>query len=162
MAVAQEGLGFGGEDDAIVSKGIPEGLLAETVTGKEEVAGVGVVDGEGEHALEMVEHGLAVAGVEVEQHLGIAGRTKRRAVDSELAAEFRVVVDLAIEGDGKRRVGQAHRLARAGRVDDGQSLKADGAAAVRGDKGGGLVRAAVSERVSHPSGAGRIDLPGCE
>ena len=93
----------------------------------EELAGRAVPNGEGEHAAQAVEHGLAPGQVAHEQNFGIGIGGEFPAVGGKLGAQVAVVVDLAVEDD---RIGPARR--RAAGVGAG---RARGRAGGRGDFG---------------------------
>ena len=69
----------------------------------------------GEHAAQRVHHRLAVAGIEVKQDLGIGIAGEARAAGFELAAQLRIIVNLAVERHPVAAIGTGHRLQRAGR-----------------------------------------------
>jgi hypothetical protein len=141
----KKGLGLRGEDDAVRQRGVPEGFLAETVAGEEELTDRGVVQGEGEHAAEVVEHLPVVPPVEVKKHLRVTGGEETIPERGQFLAKVAEVVDLSVEGDREAPVGRDHRLVGAGGIDDGEALESDCAPAVRGEEAARLVRSAVPE-----------------
>jgi hypothetical protein len=69
----------------------------------------------------------------------------------EFTAQFRMVVDLAVEDDHVAAAGRDHRLAAlVGEVDDGQTAVTEVDARVHAAPEAGAVGAAVGERRGHP------------
>ena len=67
----------------------------------------------------------------MDQHLGI-GMVRAEAVSLgvEFATQFAMVIDFAVEDDPDRPVLVGHRLMAAGKIDDGQPAKAQGAVVI--------------------------------
>ena len=65
--------------------------------------------------LQLFQHGLAVFGVKMKQHLGVAGGTELMAFPLQSRAQFTVIVDFAIKGNGKPPLRKHHGLPAAGR-----------------------------------------------
>ncbi len=116
-AELEQRLDLGGEGEAATGEPpIVEGLDPQPVARGEQRPALGVPDGEGEHPHQGVDARGTVAGVEVEQHLGVAvGAERTRQPGAQLA----VVVDLAVEDQRQRP--QRHRLvARRRQIEDRQ------------------------------------------
>ena len=88
-------------------------------------------------------HGLTALGVEMQQHLGVGVGAKHAPLGFELAAQFAVVVDFAVERDAQPAISAEHRLgAGIGKVDDGQAPVRQADALVIRDPQAGAVRPA--------------------
>ena len=93
-----------------------------------------IPQGKGVHAAQVLQHGRAFGLVQVQQDFGVGFGAEDVALRFELAAQFAVVVDLAVEGDDELAVGAVHRLRAAlGEVDDGQAAVAQGDSSVIGE-----------------------------
>ena len=89
---------------------------------------------ESEHAAQVVDHGLALLGIEMQQDLGIRAGAEDAAPSLEAVAQLPEVVDLAVEGDDVLAVGAEHRLRGCGgEIDDGEATVPEADAAVLGD-----------------------------
>lgn len=101
---------------------IIERLLAEMVAGDQHLAGLRVDQHKGEHAAQEPASGVpAVARQQLDQHFGIGGGAQINAARHKLAAQFGVVVDLAVIGQQIAAAGVAERLVGRRRgVDDRQ------------------------------------------
>ena len=92
------------------------------IASPEEYPAAAIVDHEGEHAVQALEHALALTHVQVQQHFGVRViGDETRAVPLQPAAQLRCVHDLAIEDDADLSVRAQHRLAPAGEVDDAEA-----------------------------------------
>ena len=111
----------GRERDGVGARRHVQGFLPEPVAGEEDLTAVQIHDDEGEHAAEPLDHGRAFGGVEVRQDLGVAGGSQRIAARDQVAPEFVVVVDLAVEHDDEAAVGAHHGLGAVRAVDDRQA-----------------------------------------
>ena len=118
------------EQDAVAFHGVVERLDAEGVPGAEKLARGGVVQGEGEHAAQAVEHCLAPLLEPVEHHFRIALGREGVACGDQLPAQFPVVVDLAVEDEHERAILVVEGLVRPGEIDDGQTPETQGGPAV--------------------------------
>ena len=80
------------------------------------------MDREGEHPVELGQHGRAVFSVELQQHLGVAGGPEAAPVRStQLIPQRLEVVDLAVEHDAQLAGLVEHRLIRVvAQVDDAE------------------------------------------
>ncbi len=110
--------------------GVVERLDAEGVPRAEKLARGGVVQSEGEHAAQTVEHPFAPLLEPVEHHFRIALGREGVARSDQLPAQFPVVVDLAVEDEHERAILVVEGLVRPGEIDDGQAPEAQGGAAV--------------------------------
>jgi hypothetical protein len=107
---------------------------AERVARQQQGLFAGIPQGKGIHAAQVLQHGRAFGLVQVQQYLRVGFAAEDVALRFELAAQFAVVVDFAVEGDDELAVCALHRLCAAlGEVDDGQAAVAEGDAAVVGE-----------------------------
>ncbi len=143
------------EADALGGFRIIERLDAEPVARQRHRAGVAFVDREGEHAVKPLDAGLAPFVERLEHHLGVAMREEVVAGRDQLFAQFRIVVDAAVEDDGQAERRVDHRLAGLFRqVDDLQPPVPEGDAPLRDDAA--AVGAARRKRFCHPCHGRRI------
>ncbi|MCY1416702.1 hypothetical protein D9M71_322180 [compost metagenome] len=104
-----------------------KGLDPEAVAGQEQLLAVALPDGQGKHAVEPGQQVGTPGVVALEQHLGVAVAVEGIAEGFQLAAQFREVVDGAIEGQGQAQLRVAHGLRRTiGQVHDFQAAMAQG------------------------------------
>ena len=130
VRVREKPLDLRAEQDAAAFHGVVERLDAEGVPGAEKLARGGVVQGEGEHAAQTVEHPFAPLLEPVEHHFRIALGREGVARSDQLPAQFPVVVDLAVEDEHERTILVVEGLVRPGEIDDGQAPEAQGGSAV--------------------------------
>jgi hypothetical protein len=110
-----------GEPNRLAVVGVVERLDAECVAGEEEGTLAVVPNSEREHPAQRVEHLRAAVGVQVQQNFRVALAAEGATLAFELASQFTIVVDLAVERDHVAPVGAVHRLRPARReVDDRQ------------------------------------------
>ncbi len=89
-------------------------LDAHRIARQQQPALFHVPDGEAEHAVEAVQHGVTPLLIAVHDHLGVAVGTKHVAVPLQLLLELLIVVDLPVE-DHPHRLGLVgHRLVAGG------------------------------------------------
>ncbi len=118
-ARCQQGLRGRGEAEAAEVLAVIQGLDAEAVARQEQ--GLAVPDGEREHAVQAFDAGFAPLEIGAQDDFGIAVGMEMMAQRDQFAAQFRVVVDGAVEHQRRAGAGVDHRLARARRqVDDRQ------------------------------------------
>jgi hypothetical protein len=111
-----------------------------------------IPNGERKHSSQPSEHGLAVFLEHLQKHLGVAGRTKATSFRFEFAAQFEVVVNLAIEGDDAVSIGAAHGLgAIFGEIDNGEPAMAESDSIVGRIPLAFAVGAASLHAVEHPA-----------
>ena len=117
-----ECLELGGECESARVDAVVKWFDAEVIASPEEYPAAAIVDHEGEHAVQALEHALAFTHVQVQQHFGVRViGDETRAVPLQPAAQLRCVHDLAIEDDADLSVRAQHRLAPAGEVDDAEA-----------------------------------------
>ncbi len=146
----EERLDLRGEGDAVRRPGVVERLDPQPVAGEEEPAPRAVPEGEGEHAVQERQKGVAALLVEPQEDLGVGLGAEGAAARLQLLFELQEVVDLAVVGDRDRAVRGRHRPAAApGGVEDGQPPVGEPERAVGEDPG--VVRPAVDHPVRHRS-----------
>ena len=146
-------LQFGGEQRAVASGQVEQGLDAERVAGQEQLAGLRVGQREREHAAELPQRVGSPAAPGLDHDLGVGVRDEPDAAAGQLLPYFLVVVQLAVVDHDQ--VVLDHRLVGGGgQVDDGQppvaEVDADLVVLVGPDAAG--VRAAVRDPVGHDVG----------
>ncbi len=85
-------------------------LDAQAVAGDEQALAVALPDGKGKHAVELGQQGFAPGVVALEQHFGVAAGIEGVAQGFKLGAQFREVVDRAVERQGQAQLRVDHRL----------------------------------------------------
>ena len=144
----EEGFGFGGEVEGVVEDGVDEGFDAEAVAGEDEFLVGFVPKGEGPHAVEAWEAGLAPLGVGVKDDFGVGAGVEGVTEGGELVAEFEVVVDFAVEGEVEGVGSGVHGLmAAGGKVDDAEAAMGEAEAVLAPDAV--IVAATVVEGIDH-------------
>ena len=109
-----------GEPEGSLSMEPIEWFFSKAVAGEKEPFLASVQNGKCPHAIESIEHGRPPLPPGVKKHLGI-GMVGCEDMSPRLqfGAEFRVIVNLAVENNDRLAVGGRHRLRAAGEVDDG-------------------------------------------
>ena len=97
IEACEDGADFGGEGEGAVVEGIVEGFDAHGVAGDEEALAWGVPDGDGEHAVEFIEDGIAPLEVTEDDDFVIGVAEERVTEVEEFLADFEIVIDFAIE-----------------------------------------------------------------
>ena len=100
---------------------VEQRLLAEPVAGEQQAPLPQVANRKREHAVEVIDAVVAVLFVGVNDRFGVGLGAELMAAGLELAAQFAVVIDFAVEDDPDGSVFVGHRLLASGPVDDGQS-----------------------------------------
>ena len=157
---AEQGLGFGGEGQALAVLRHVQRLDAEPVAPDQQAAAAGVPQREVEHAVQAMHESVALGLVQMDQDLAVGAGLEARALGLQLGAQLAVVVDLAIADQPDRVVGIAQRLVAAAQVDDRQAAHRDAAGAV--DVHAFVVGAAVAREVAHRRQQCRRDRPAVE
>lgn len=117
-----EASNLGCEGEQIRLLDIEQGLLAKAVTRQKQALAQAVVDGKGKHAIQAMHKFIAPFGIAVNQDLGIRmACEKAMSPLGEFPAKFSMIVDHAVEDDGKGAVGMAHRLVTFSQVDNGKA-----------------------------------------
>ena len=154
----QQGVQLRGEQQPAAVLADVERLDAQRVAGEEEALLRAVPDGEGEHAPQPRQAGLAPAGVGGQQHLRVALRAEHPAARGQLVAQRAEVVDRPVEDEVEAPVVRDHRLVAVGRIENRQPPHADRGVAVRHESV--VIRAAVPHGIAHPPDGRRAGLQG--
>src|SRR5215813_3076176 len=96
-------------------KGVVEGFYAEAIAGAEKALLRVIPNGEGPHAVKVLQTLLAPFLVSANDYFGICVATKRDSGLLQFFADFFVVIDLSVERDRVRTVLCLHRLISRGR-----------------------------------------------
>jgi len=153
--MGQHGPRLRAEDEAAPGVGIIERLLAEAVAGEMQALRLRLVEGEGEHAVDLLEGGRhAFALEQAEQHLGIGAVDEIDAGGGQLGSERGKAVDLTVVEQGIARHRIDPGLVAAGKIDDRQAQMAEGERARHMDAG--LVRAAMGDGRQHAAQHGLV------
>ncbi|MNO51799.1 hypothetical protein D3C76_422010 [compost metagenome] len=116
-----------GKTQALAGARQVQRLDAEAVAGDEQALAVALPDGEGKHAVEFRQQRFAPGMETLEQHFGVATGIEGITQAFKFAAQFREVVDRAVEGQGQSQLIVDHRLRRTVRqVHDFQAAMAQG------------------------------------
>ena len=146
--VGQHGVQLGGEHDPASARRIVERLLAHPVPGQQELLSPRVPDREGEHPVEVVDTVLAVLLPRVHDRFRVRSGDEAMAEGGQLPPKSHEVVDLSVLNHVDRRVFVGDRLIAGLEVDDPQSRRTEGHAAV--DVVADRVGAAVAKGGDHP------------
>ena len=148
--MGQHGAGLGAEDEGPIGLRVIERLLPEAVAGEMEAAGLRLVEGEGEHAVDLLQgRGHAVTLEQAEQHLGIATVDEIDPGRHQLGGQSGEAVDLAVVD--QRIAGERidARLMAAVEIDDGETQMAEGDGAA--DMDSRRIRTAMRDGRQHAS-----------
>ena len=146
--VLEQRLDLGGEHERAVARGPVQGFLPDRIAGEEEAPAPFIPNHEREHAGQVLDAGIAVALIEVQDHLGVAVRAEARSLGDEPLAQLGIVVDLPVEHEAGP-VRPEHGLCSVLEVDDRQPPVAQPYAPVRAHEYPLAVRSAVAQRVPH-------------
>ncbi|MCY1505642.1 hypothetical protein D9M68_398620 [compost metagenome] len=149
--IGQQRLGFGAEHHAVCSREVVQRLDAHAVADQQQLLRTQIPDGEGIHAVELLDEGFAPFDIGAQHHLGVAASLEAVAETLQLGAQLAEVVDLAAVGDGggfaRTAVHRRHRLAPALQVDDRQAPMAQANRSV--DPQSASIRPAQGHGVGH-------------
>ena len=87
---------FTGEDKHVVGHGIKQRLLAQSITGQQQMAVVAIIDREGEHALQTIDKRIAKLFVEVDQRFRVGFCREAMAFFLQFPPQFQMIVDFTI------------------------------------------------------------------
>src|SRR5262245_59264569 len=159
--MTEERLGLRREQEEMAPVPVVERLLAQPIAREEQLAPRGVPDGEGEHASQSLDTGLAPRDVRLQDHFGVAPRAEDAPLRLERRAELAKVVDLAVEDDPVAPGRIAHGLLARHQVDDRQPRHPEPDVVGRVDSR--VVGSAVLEEPEHRGqqlARGRSDVAG--
>src|SRR6266508_2649874 len=122
----EDRLQFRGKEQLAVVLGVVERLDPEAVAREQKLTAAYVPDGEAEHAAKPLDAARAEVFVEMDDGFGVAVRAEDVTVALEVAAQFAVVVDLAVEDDPDGAILVRDGLVAAIQVDDAEAPHADG------------------------------------
>ena len=145
---SEEGLGLRAEDETILDPGVVERLDPHPVPSHEETAAGVVPDGKGEHAVQVVDAGIAMLLVEVQDDLRVGTGPEAVSGLLEAGAVLFVIVDLTVVGDPDRPVLIGHWLGTAIKIDDAEAPV--GQSHLVGEVKTFSIRAPVAHGVGHP------------
>ena len=157
--VRQQAFQFRGEDQAAITQpGGEQRLHPHPVAGQKQLARFAVIQRKGEHAVQVIETFHTPFLPCCQNDFGVAFGFELGAHPRQFAAQFRKVVDLAIENDDRASIGRMHRLRGAVQVDDRQAARAE-ANAWRGPHTR-AIRPAMNQCIAHPLDPVRINRLG--
>ena len=113
------------ESDPVLGLGVVKRFDSQAIARQHEALLPDVPDGEGEHAPQVIDAAWAVVLVQMNDGLGVALGAEPMAVSHQLAMQFLVVVDLAVEDDPHGPVFVEHRLLSAFEIDDAEAPHAE-------------------------------------
>ena len=127
----QNGRDLGSEQEAILIEAVVKGLDAVAVARAEQRALLPVVDDQGPHAVEAMQHAFAPFLIGGQQNFAIGLGPKAVSLGCQFFAQLDVVEDLAVEDHHVALVVREHGLMpRSAQVDDAQAHKPEPEATV--------------------------------
>ena len=130
---------------------VVERLDADPVPDEDHLLPARVVEGHGEHPVEIPEGGSPLLLVEVENRLRVGDGPVAVAPGLQGPPEIPVVVDFAVERDPERLVLVGHGLApRGGEIHDGEPAVPEAGATIRRNPDTRVVRPPMGQGVPHP------------
>ena len=111
-----------GEADRAIPLAVEERLLADAVTGQQQLVAAAVPQCEREHPVQLADAVRSELLVEVDDDLGVTVGGEAMAVRPQPAPELTEVVDLAVQHDGHGAILVVDRLVAGHEVDDPQPL----------------------------------------
>ena len=125
-----------------------ERLDPQTVAPQHDPAAVALPDREGEHAVELLDEPRPPGVIGLQHHLGVAVGEELVALPFQFGAQFRVIVDAAVEYDGQAQGRIDHGLLGGiGQIDDLQPAVAERHPAL--SESSGAVGTAGSQHFRH-------------
>jgi len=143
-----QGLELRGERPLAALPAEVEGLYPDAVAGQVDGALPCIPERQGEHAGEAGQRRGQAPGLDrLQHHLGVGVTAKRHPGACQLAAQFTIVVDLAVEDQRQPAAGRRHGLVPGWRqVDDGQPAMGEAGSAIRCQPGATGIGAPVIQR----------------
>src|SRR5437660_3369605 len=106
---------------------------SDRVSHQHQLAPRPVVEGECEHPIQPLKTRYPPAAVRAEDYLGVGRGAKGNRLEAlELSLQLRIVVDLAVEHDPRRSIGQCHGLIARFQIDDAEAAMREEGTEVRG------------------------------
>jgi hypothetical protein len=133
---------------SIVRLHVIQRLLSQPIPRQEQLLPATVPDGEREHSPEEIDRARTLILIQPEDRLGVTPRAIAMAAPLQAAAQFGMVVDLAVVHDVERAGVVVHGLMPARHVDDRQTAMCQSDAPLAEDAV--IVRAPMGHRVPHP------------
>ena len=145
---ADDRLDLRAEQQGVVGLAVVERLDAERIAGEMEQPVPAVVESEGEHAAQPLQHAHQPVGeIAVENDLAIAPGSRPGAPCLEVPTQLLMVVDLTVEDQGGPTIMILERVVAAFDVDDRQAPMAEAEAPV--DHAGLGIRTPMGEKAGH-------------
>src|SRR5207302_11169664 len=116
---------FRAEPEVAALLSVDERLLPDPITREQETPLLRVPKGESEHAVQMLDTGVAVVLVQVDDDLCVALRCETMTPLQERVSELLIVVDLAVQDDDDRSILVEDRLITRLEVDHAQTLDSE-------------------------------------
>ena len=98
--MGQQDFRLGSKQQCVVEDAPVEWFLAKRSRAISRRRRFAVPQREGKHAVELLDHFVAILFVKMRKHFGVGRAAKRVAALFEIAAQLAIVVDLAVENDG--------------------------------------------------------------
>src|SRR6185369_12212623 len=108
--MGEENFRLRSEEQRVVEDAPVKRFLSEAIARDQQTASAAIPQSEGEHAVELADHAVAVLFVQVRQDFGVGSAAKCMSTFFEFRAQLTVVVDLAVENYGDAPVFVENRL----------------------------------------------------
>ena len=160
--IGENALDLAGKAHGVADTRKEQRLGSDRIPRKHQPLADAIPEPDRKNAFEAGEEIVAPGEITGRQQLGVAmGAEHRSEIARELGAELRLVVDLAVIGDGDPPARVAHRLAaRVGQVANGEPAVREADCAVTPDDA--RVRPAMHQRGIHPLQHGGVDAAAVE
>src|SRR5437667_1549420 len=122
-------------------------LLSQAIPRQHQLATAFVVQGESKHASKLVHAVGAELFIQMDDHLRIGVGVETMAAALQLRAQFREIVNLAVENNPDRPVLVENWLVPSGQIDDAETAHAEARPLV--DEDSFIIRAAVDDGLAH-------------
>src|SRR5215469_7833054 len=151
----QNGLDLGCEQQPPADMGIMQGLFAQPVTSYQQFPPTLVIEGEGEHAAQLLDACRSQLLVEMDDDLGVASGRKAVAAGFKARTELRKVIDLAVKYNPYRAVFIENRLVPSRDINNAQAPHPE--TGILFDENTFIVRSAMHDGLAHAMNRGRSD-----
>src|SRR6185369_14253054 len=122
--MGQQNFRLRSEEQRVVKHAPVKRLLSESIARDQQTASAAVPQSEGEHAVELSDHSVAVLFIQVRQDFSVGSAAKCMSAFFEFRAQLAIVVDFAVEDHGDAPVFVENRLFACDEIDDGESSHA--------------------------------------